>query len=323
MNIIFVVSNPLALSAGEVVIRDRLATTLGHTVTLVDDQAAAPSFTGVNLVVLSVNCNQNFIGTKYANIPCGVISMFVDPHPSMSESTYAVGAAPTTTYFAQAPGDVLLGGLTGNITMINSSSTGYLYYTEEFYGPGVVSVMNNSSGSNRITLARAPQGAELFDGTIAPTRRVFFGIPDEWPALFTANAWTIFENSVTWASATPGQFPTANAGSDQQVATSTNVQLSGSGTDGDGTITGYTWRLVSTTGPSVTLSSTTAQNPTFTSPNVSCTLVFGLVVTDSDGLSSAEDTVAVQVIVRLSTHVAINGSWTQKPLYIAKNGSWY
>lgn len=323
MNIIFVVANPSALTAGEVVLQNRLTATLGHTVTLVDDQDPAPSFTGISLVVLSTNCNQNFIGTKYANIPCGVVSMFVDPHPSMSEATYAIGAAPTTTYYAEAAGDVLLGGLTGTVTMISSSSTGYLYYESPYYGPGVVNVMTNVSGSQRVTLARAAQGAVLSDGTYAPTRRVFFGIPDEWPALFTANAWTIFDNTISWASVAPGQFPTANAGTDQEVPTGVSVQLSGSGNDTDGTIAGYTWRLVSTTGPSVTLSSTSAQNPTFTAPNVAATFVFGLVVTDNDGLPSLEDTVTVQVIARLNATIAIGGVWVQKSMYVAKNNAWY
>lgn len=323
MNIIFVVSNPSALSAGETILRDRMVTTLGHTVTLVDDQDPAPSFTGISLVVLSTNCNQNFIGNKYANIPCGVVSMFVDPHPAMSESTYAVGAAPTTTYYVEAPGDVLLGGLTGTVTMITSSSTGYLYYEREYYGSGIVNVMSNSSGSVRTTLARAAQGAIMSDGSYAPTRRVFYGIPDEWPALFTASAWTIFDNAISWASATPGQFPTANAGSDQEVPTGVLVQLTGSGNDTDGTIASYTWRLVNTTGPIVTLSSTTAQSPTFTAPNVAATFVFGLIVTDNDGLPSVEDTVSVQVVARLNTMVALGGAWVQKSMYIAKNNTWY
>lgn len=324
MNIVFAVANSSSLTSGEVVIRDRLQTTLGHTVTIVDDQDAAPSLTGVSLVVLSTNCNQNFIGTKYANISCGVLSMFVDPHPEMNvDPNYATGAAPTTTYYVNAPGDPLVGGLTGTVTMLNSSSTGYLYYASAGYSSDVVRVMLNNSGSTRVTLARIPQGGLLADGSYAPTRRVFFGVPDAWPALFTANAWTIFENAVTWASAAPGLFPTALAGTDQAVTTGAPVQLSGAGTDGDGTITGYEWRLVSTSGPSVTLSSTLAQNPTFTAPTTACTLVFGLIVTDNDGLRSTEDTVTIQVIARLNTQLAQGSSWVQKPLYVAKNGNWY
>lgn len=321
MNILFVVSNVSGLGAGETTIQSRLQGQ-GHTVTLIDEQDDVPSLTTTDLVILGPSCNQNITGTKYSDILVGVISMFVDPHVNMSESTYAVNAAPTTTLYASEPGDVLLGGLTGTITMINSLSEGYLYYEDETYGSGVKRVMRFNSSSNRVTLARIDQGGTMWNGDAAPTRRVFMGIPDAWFPIFTADAWTIFDNAVTYASVEPAEFPVANAGPDQEVGSGITVQLSGSGTDSDGTITGYTWRLVSTTGPTPTLSSTTAQNPTFTSPLTSATFVFGLRVTDSQNLTSPENTVTIQVVGRLATKIAISGTWEDKPLYIAKNESW-
>jgi hypothetical protein len=321
MNVLLVVSDVSGLGAGETTIRSRLQGQ-GHTVTVHDEADDAPSLATTDLVILGPTCNQNIVGSKYSDILVGVISMFVDPHINMSESQYAVNGAPATTYYASEPGDVLLGGLTGTITMINSLSEGYLYYTDSTYGTGVVNVMRFNSSSDRVTLARIAQGGTMWDGSVAPTRRVFFGIPDAWFPLFTADAWTIFDNAVTWTSVEPAAFPVANAGPDQEVGSNVTVQLSGSGTDSDGTITGYTWRLVSTTGPTPTLSSTTAQNPTFTSPLTSATFVFGLRVTDSQNLPSPEDTVTIQVVGRLATKVAISGSWQDKPLYIAKSGSW-
>lgn len=321
MNILFVVSDINGLGTGETTVRSRLQGQ-GHTVTLIDEQDDTPNLTTTDLVILGPSCNQNITGNKYSDILVGVISMFVDPHINMSESQYAVDGAPTTTYYASEPGDVLLGGLTGTITMINSPSVGYLYYGDEFYGPGVVNVMRFDAASDRVTLARIAQGGIMWDGNVAPTRRVFFGIPDAWFPLFTTDAWTIFDNAVTWASVAPADFPVADAGPDQEVGSSALVQLSGNGTDSDGTITAYSWRLVSTTGPTPTLSSSTAQNPTFTAPLTSATFVFGLRVTDSQNLPSPEDTVTIQVVGRLATKVAISGSWQDKPLYIAKSGSW-
>lgn len=321
MNILFVVSDVNALGSGETTIRSRLQGQ-GHTVTLRDEADDAPSFTTTDLVILGPSCNQNITGSKYSDILVGVISMFVDPHVYMSESQYAVDAAPTTTFYVSEPGDVLLGGLTGTVTMINSLSAGYLYYTDSTYGPGVVNVMRFANGSDRVTLARIAQGGIMWDGNVAPTRRVFLGVPDAWFPIFTTDAWTIFDNAVTWASVEPAAFPVADAGPDQEVGSSAVVQLSGNGTDSDGTITDYTWRLVSTTGPTPTLSSTTAQNPTFTAPLTSATFVFGLRVTDSQNLPSPEDTVTIQVVGRLATKIAISGSWQDKPLYIAKSGSW-
>lgn len=94
-------------------------------------------------------------------------------------------------------------------------------------------------------------------------------------------------------SITGNTLPVADAGVDQAVTVSTLVTLDGGGSDIDGTIASYAWRQIS--GPAVSLSSTSVHNPSFTSPAVNTTLVFGLTVTDNLGGVSAEDTVTVIV----------------------------
>jgi K319-like protein len=96
--------------------------------------------------------------------------------------------------------------------------------------------------------------------------------------------------SVSYNTSTP---PTANAGPDQTVGQGVTVALAGSGSTVNGSITNYQWSQVS--GTAVTLSSTTTQNPTFTAPGSAGTLVFGLVVTDSASLQSAQDQVTITV----------------------------
>jgi hypothetical protein len=92
--------------------------------------------------------------------------------------------------------------------------------------------------------------------------------------------------------------PTANAGTDQaNITPGSTVTLDGTGsTDSDGTVEAYSWRQIS--GSPVTLSSTTAAEPTFTAPTLTggATLVFGLVVTDDDNADSTEDTVSITVL---------------------------
>lgn len=86
--------------------------------------------------------------------------------------------------------------------------------------------------------------------------------------------------------------PVANAGSDQNTYVNSLVTLNGSGsTDPDGNAITYVW--TQTSGGAVTLSSTTASNPTFT-PTSTGTYVFSLVVRDG-ALSSAADTVTIIV----------------------------
>lgn len=99
---------------------------------------------------------------------------------------------------------------------------------------------------------------------------------------------------VTYKASSANQAPTANAGPDQVVTVSSTVTLDGTGSsDPDGTITDYQWTQIS--GPSVTLSSSTASQPTFTAPSSPATLVFGLVVTDNLNEDSAQDTVTISV----------------------------
>lgn len=87
--------------------------------------------------------------------------------------------------------------------------------------------------------------------------------------------------------------PTANAGADQTITVPTStVILSGSGTDPDGSITGYSWVKISgPTGGTVT-------NPTSPTTAVTAlqqgTYVFRLIVTDNDGATGQD---FMQVIV--------------------------
>ena len=85
--------------------------------------------------------------------------------------------------------------------------------------------------------------------------------------------------------------PTANAGVAQAVDEGATVNLTGTGTDSDGTISTYAWTQVS--GTAVTLTNANMQNASFVAPSTasqtSIALVLRLTVTDDDGATGFSD----------------------------------
>lgn len=125
--------------------------------------------------------------------------------------------------------------------------------------------------------------------------------------------------------------PIANAASDQTVDENTEVTLSGSGTDSDGSIASYSW--TQTSGPSVTLTNSSSASTSFIAPDINTdeTLSFELKVTDDDG-ATAIDSVDIFInqvnqaptvnagddqTVNELTEVALSGSGTDSDGTIA------
>ncbi len=116
--------------------------------------------------------------------------------------------------------------------------------------------------------------------------------------------------------------PTANAGVDQTVDELTEVTLSGSGTDSDGSIASYSWEQ--TAGTSITLSSTDSANVSFTAPDINAdeTLTFKLTVTDNDG-ASANSTTRVTINPLGFSGTVITGQASEiNPTNAKISGSW-
>ena len=94
--------------------------------------------------------------------------------------------------------------------------------------------------------------------------------------------------TVTVNAAPPNQAPVANAGTNRTVTLPTSTSnLTGSGTDADGTIASYRWQQL--TGPSAsTLSSTTTANITVSNLQAGV-YTYRLTVTDNDGATATDD----------------------------------
>lgn len=88
--------------------------------------------------------------------------------------------------------------------------------------------------------------------------------------------------------------PTVNAGTDQEVVEGANVQLNATASDADGDMLSLSWTQVS--GPTVSLSDSSAEDPSFTAPDVDTTSEIVLRLTASDGTNgNVSDDVTVTV----------------------------
>ena len=112
------------------------------------------------------------------------------------------------------------------------------------------------------------------------------------PSVFeSGNNWHVLEITVTGSANTP---PSVSAGGDLTVAEGDTLALSGSATDtdGDNTITSYTW---SATPAGITFADASSASTTFTAPDVTADTTFTLKLTASDGTDDGDDTIDVIV----------------------------
>jgi gliding motility-associated-like protein len=160
-----------------------------------------------------------------------------------------------------------------NSTTLNGSGTDAdgsiaTYLWEKVVGPAA-SLSNATTPT--LTLTGLVQGAYTFRLTVT----------DNTGATNTA------QTTVTVLPATINQSPVANAGANFGLTLPTNsANITGSGTDTDGTIASFLWIKVS--GPTVDLAGTTTSTLAL-SNLVAGTYVFRLTVTDNQGASASDD----------------------------------
>lgn len=163
--------------------------------------------------------------------------------------------------------------LNGNGTDADGFITGYAW--TKVGGPSAYSITNSSSRITTIT--------NLVEGDYAFQLRV------------TDNRGGIdYDTVLVHVLPVPNQVPVANAGPDQNITLPQNsTDLSGSGTDSDGSIVGYNWTFVS--GPSTPIIVNADQATTGINNLIEGTYVFSLTVVDDDG-ATANNLVIIHVL---------------------------
>jgi ribosomal protein L14 len=182
-----------------------------------------------------------------------------------------------------------------NSTTLNGSGTDadgtiVSYAWTRVSGPATFTL--GTAGAATTTLSNLVQGVYTFRLTVADN-----------------NGATGTDDVIVTVNAAANQPPIANAGSNITITLPTNnTTLNGSGTDADGTITGYAWTRVS--GPTTfTLGTAGAATTTLTNL-VAGTYVFRLTVTDNNGATGTDD-----VTVTVNASAPSN----QSPIAIAGN----
>jgi hypothetical protein len=191
--------------------------------------------------------------------------------------TVTVNAAPNQAPIANAGNNITLT-LPANSTTLNGSGTD-ADGTIATYAWAIV------SGPATYTLGSPNTASATLSGLVQGTYVIRLTVTDDDGATAT-------DDVTVTVSADPNQAPIANAGNNIILTLPANsTTLNGSGTDADGTVTGYSWARVS--GPATyTLGTPNAAVTTLTGL-VQGTYIFQLTVTDNDGTTGTDNVTVI------------------------------
>jgi YVTN family beta-propeller protein len=198
-NVLLVVGSP-TLSAGDTVLRNRLQT-LGHTVTIVDDNVAtAGSAAGMALIVISESVETaTGVGAVFANVTVPLIAsdsgLFAPLKMTGAtlNTDYGTVAAQTQVTITD-PTHPLAAGLSGTVTVVTSVDT------FDFGVPSAAAkkIATPVGQAGKASVFAYDTGAAMV-GMNAPARRVAWFAEDTVVTKLTANGFALFDAAVAWA----------------------------------------------------------------------------------------------------------------------------
>ena len=190
------------LNAADTAVRNRLQT-LGFTVQV---KAAASAViadaTGKALVIVSSTVTSGNVGTKFKSVAVPVLtweSAIYDDMAFVPSGSGTLGTqANVSSVTISAPSHPMAAGLTGTPTVSSAATMSW--------GKPVASAVKVATlptDSSKSLIFGFESGAALGDGTNAAARRVGFFFEDNTAAGLTNNGWSLFQQAVTWAVASP------------------------------------------------------------------------------------------------------------------------
>jgi hypothetical protein len=203
-------------------LRDRLES-LGLTVTFAADDAAVPSLSPYELIVVSETCISSNVNPGYDTaIP--LVNMEVGANDDLNlgggvdgvdYTGYTLGTDINVLSVAHYITNFLSSA--GNVTITDTSS--FSVGTTGNYGAGAEVLADWPDDSSWKAILVWEIGSALYDSSPAPERRVILGLRDDpSPGMshITADGWTLFDRCVTWVMGQEGAPPTPEAGLDHE-----------------------------------------------------------------------------------------------------------
>lgn len=300
-SILLVVGDKAALTADDTLVRNRLTTTLGHTVTLASDVDADAS-AGKDAIVLTASVDTSELSTKYKNsalpiLACQGGSINMWPNLGLCTST---GANSTSTWNVTGTGNPLLGGKTGSFFPFTTSAMPSRF-TETLIAGAVDLAVVGSAASGKHTFFDVPAGTTLADGTsTAAGRRIGLNYNDgNLTAQPSVDWWNLFDNSISAIAVVSLSVNVTATQTKIYSGQTTGLSITASNVTGTPT---YAWSKVS--GPAGTFSNTNTASTVFT-PSATGTFVLRGSVTDTSGTKYKDITITVAE--------AVSATWTVLP----------
>jgi lysophospholipase L1-like esterase len=207
---------------------------MGYVVDVVSDTAVTAAQAATKrLVLISASVNSGAVGTKLTNVAVPVIVwesfLFDDLRLTSGAANVEFGYQSGQTLLSIVnPAHPLAGGLSGTPAVFGSAAN--MAFGQPAASAVVVATI--ATNATRATIFGYDTGAGMFQGLVAPARRVALFLSDATGNVLSAQGLDLFTAAVLWAAPAPvNQPPAVNAGADGGGFVGVPVTLAGSVVD--------------------------------------------------------------------------------------------